>query len=153
MCLQLREAAEFREAKLKGKNHILKSGHYRLKNEHKQDIIQKEQLQEQVSRSPCPMSLVLHGDRCLHARGLFVILCPVLRICCCALLHCLVCVALPVSGQLLTFSWLWVITHHARLYIGSLKSALHHTISGSTAQYGCTHAVFPVTDVLLCCVV
>ena len=46
--MQLREAAEFREVKLKGKNHILKSGHYRLKNELKQDIKQKEQLQEQV---------------------------------------------------------------------------------------------------------
>ena len=48
MFVQLREAAEFREVKLKGKNHILKSGHYRLKNELKQDIKQKEQLQEQV---------------------------------------------------------------------------------------------------------
>ena len=48
VCVQLREAAEFREVKLKGKNHILKSGHYRLKNELKQDIKQKEQLQEQV---------------------------------------------------------------------------------------------------------
>ena len=46
--LQLKEAAEFREVKLKGKNHILKTGHYRLKNELKSDHKKVEQLQEQV---------------------------------------------------------------------------------------------------------
>ena len=44
----MKEAAEFREVKLKGKNHILKSGHYRLKNELKSDHKKVEQLQEQV---------------------------------------------------------------------------------------------------------
>ena len=46
--IQIREAAEFREVKLKGKNHILKTGHYRLKNELKSDHKKVEQLQEQV---------------------------------------------------------------------------------------------------------
>ena len=46
--MQIREAAEFREVKLKGKNHILKTGHYRLKNELKSDHKKVEQLQEQV---------------------------------------------------------------------------------------------------------
>ena len=44
----MKEAAEFREVKLKGKNHILKTGHYRLKNELKSDHKKVEQLQEQV---------------------------------------------------------------------------------------------------------
>lgn len=46
--MQLRDAADFREVKLKGKNHILKTGHYRLKNELKSDHKKVEQLQEQV---------------------------------------------------------------------------------------------------------
>ncbi|DBA85209.1 TPA: WD repeat-containing protein 49 [Trebouxia sp. C0005] len=45
---KLKEAAEFREVKLKGKNHILKTGHYRLKNELKSDHKKVEQLQEQL---------------------------------------------------------------------------------------------------------
>ena len=44
----MKEAADFREVKLKGKNHILKTGHYRLKNELKSDHKKVEQLQEQV---------------------------------------------------------------------------------------------------------
>lgn len=47
--VQMKEAADFREVKLKGKNHILKTGHYRLKNELKSDHKKVEQLQEQVS--------------------------------------------------------------------------------------------------------
>lgn len=50
--VQMKEAAEFREVKLKGKNHILKTGHYRLKNELKSDHKKVEQLQEQVSFAP-----------------------------------------------------------------------------------------------------
>lgn len=46
--MQMKEAAEFREVKLKGKNHILKTGHYRLKNELKSDHKKVEQLHEQV---------------------------------------------------------------------------------------------------------
>lgn len=46
--VQMKEAADFREVKLKGKNHILKTGHYRLKNELKSDHKKVEQLQEQV---------------------------------------------------------------------------------------------------------
>ncbi|KAL3160819.1 WD repeat-containing protein 49 [Trebouxia sp. C0009 RCD-2024] len=45
---KMKEAAEFREVKLKGKNHILKTGHYRLKNELKSDHKKVEQLHEQV---------------------------------------------------------------------------------------------------------
>ncbi|DBB08551.1 TPA: WD repeat-containing protein 49 [Trebouxia sp. C0006] len=45
---KLKEAADFREVKLKGKNHILKTGHYRLKNELKSDHKKVEQLQEQL---------------------------------------------------------------------------------------------------------
>ena len=44
----MKEAADFREVKLKGKNHILKTGHYRLKNELKSDHKKVEELQEQV---------------------------------------------------------------------------------------------------------
>ena len=56
--VQLKEAAEFREVKLKGKNHILKTGHYRLKNELKSDHKKSEQLQEQVPVLPCCFVLV-----------------------------------------------------------------------------------------------
>lgn len=59
--MQMKEAAEFREVKLKGKNHILKTGHYRLKNELKSDHKKVEQLQEQVTLNihtpqTCPCS-------------------------------------------------------------------------------------------------
>ena len=57
--MQIREAAEFREVKLKGKNHILKTGHYRLKNELKSDHKKVEQLQEQVRRGPALHPTVL----------------------------------------------------------------------------------------------
>lgn len=50
--MQMKEAAEFREVKLKGKNHILKTGHYRLKNELKSDHKKVEQLHEQVPFAP-----------------------------------------------------------------------------------------------------
>ena len=53
--VQLKEAAEFREVKLKGKNHILKTGHYRLKNELKSDHKKVEQLQEQVLSGSLPV--------------------------------------------------------------------------------------------------
>lgn len=53
LALQMKEAAEFREVKLKGKNHILKTGHYRLKNELKSDHKKVEQLQEQVPTALC----------------------------------------------------------------------------------------------------
>ncbi|KAK9816472.1 hypothetical protein WJX72_000711 [[Myrmecia] bisecta] len=47
--LMEREAAETREVKLKGKNHILKTGHYRLKNEKKADIKALTELQEKCA--------------------------------------------------------------------------------------------------------
>ena len=58
--VQLKEAAEFREVKLKGKNHILKTGHYRLKNELKSDHKKVEQLQEQVLSGSLPVTLEVH---------------------------------------------------------------------------------------------
>lgn len=59
--VQMKEAADFREVKLKGKNHILKTGHYRLKNELKSDHKKVEQLQEQVFLpcTPCRKRHVL----------------------------------------------------------------------------------------------
>ena len=61
--VQLKEAAEFREVKLKGKNHILKTGHYRLKNELKSDHKKVEQLQEQVLSGSLPVILETdHGS-------------------------------------------------------------------------------------------
>lgn len=58
--VQLKEAAEFREVKLKGKNHILKTGHYRLKNELKSDHKKVEQLQEQVLSGSLPVIFEVH---------------------------------------------------------------------------------------------
>jgi hypothetical protein len=58
--VQLKEAADFREVKLKGKNHILKTGHYRLKNELKSDHKKVEQLQEQVLSRSLPVILEVH---------------------------------------------------------------------------------------------
>lgn len=58
--VQLKEAADFREVKLKGKNHILKTGHYRLKNELKSDHKKVEQLQEQVRSGSFPVILEVH---------------------------------------------------------------------------------------------
>ena len=58
--VQLKEAAEFREVKLKGKNHILKTGHYRLKNELKSDHKKVEQLQEQVLSESLPVIFEVH---------------------------------------------------------------------------------------------
>ncbi len=58
--VQLKEAADFREVKLKGKNHILKTGHYRLKNELKSDHKKVEQLQEQVLSRSLPVILDVH---------------------------------------------------------------------------------------------
>ena len=60
LALQMKEAADFREVKLKGKNHILKTGHYRLKNELKSDHKKVEQLQEQVA--PASPALQAHPD-------------------------------------------------------------------------------------------
>ena len=58
--VQLKEAADFREVKLKGKNHILKTGHYRLKNELKSDHKKVEQLQEQVLSESLPVIFEVH---------------------------------------------------------------------------------------------
>ena len=78
--VQLKEAAEFREVKLKGKNHILKTGHYRLKNELKSDHKKVEQLQEQVLSGSLPVVLEVH-----HRLGsLTVHLHPGACICCIA---------------------------------------------------------------------
>ena len=42
---QVRDEGDARELKLKGKNHILKTGHYRMKTQLQQDAEKREELQ------------------------------------------------------------------------------------------------------------
>ena len=48
--------------KLKGKNHILKTGHYRMKTQLQQDAEKKEELQVRVAAELC---LYFTAGRCM----------------------------------------------------------------------------------------